>query len=281
MKLFPYGHATHPQWQMAAGLVLAQVRAQMALPEYASQPTLGILYITDHYANQAQSIFDHLRDELSNISHWSGTVGVGVSSNNVEYFDEPALVLMLCDLPVDQFQVFNGLSPLGQAGPPDFVAQTALIHADAQTPQISELIEDVADLTTQGYVFGGLASSRHQTIQFSVNAHGSDVPNTQVSGVFEGGLSGVAFSSDVAMVSRVTQGCQPVGITHTVTEAQGHLVLKLNDFPALYVLMAELGVSLDEPLHAYRHRGARSFGFKTQRLSGLVCIDGRIGRVIG
>ncbi|MDB5877107.1 MAG: hypothetical protein JWQ41_521, partial [Variovorax sp.] len=35
MKLFPTGHATHPQWQMAAGLVLAQLRAQMALPEYA------------------------------------------------------------------------------------------------------------------------------------------------------------------------------------------------------------------------------------------------------
>ena len=30
MKLFPYAHATHPQWQMAAALVLAQLRAQMA-----------------------------------------------------------------------------------------------------------------------------------------------------------------------------------------------------------------------------------------------------------
>ena len=46
MKLFPFGHATHPQWQMAAGLVLAQLRAQMALPGYASTPTLGLLYIT-------------------------------------------------------------------------------------------------------------------------------------------------------------------------------------------------------------------------------------------
>ena len=25
MQLFPFGHATHPQWQMAAGLVLAQL----------------------------------------------------------------------------------------------------------------------------------------------------------------------------------------------------------------------------------------------------------------
>lgn len=47
MKLFPYGHATHPQWRMAAGLVLAQLRAQMALHGYASSPGLGLLYITD------------------------------------------------------------------------------------------------------------------------------------------------------------------------------------------------------------------------------------------
>ena len=56
MKLFPTGHATHPQWRMAAALVLAQLRAQMSLPEYASAPTLGLLYITDHYASEAQEI---------------------------------------------------------------------------------------------------------------------------------------------------------------------------------------------------------------------------------
>ena len=68
MKLFPYGHATHPQWQMAAGLVLAQVRAQMALPEYASSPTLALLYITDHYASSAQDILEHLSAELPEIT---------------------------------------------------------------------------------------------------------------------------------------------------------------------------------------------------------------------
>ena len=43
MKLFPSGHATHPQWRMAVALVLAQLRAQMALPGYASAPTLALL----------------------------------------------------------------------------------------------------------------------------------------------------------------------------------------------------------------------------------------------
>ena len=89
MKLFPYGHATHPQWRMAAGLVLAQLRAHMALPEYASAPHLGVLYITDHYASEAQDLLAFLRDELVEVTDWVGTVGVGIAANNVEYFDEP------------------------------------------------------------------------------------------------------------------------------------------------------------------------------------------------
>ena len=62
MKLCPTGHATHPQWRMAAALVLAQLRAQMALPAYAQAPALGLLYITDHYADQAQELLDQLED---------------------------------------------------------------------------------------------------------------------------------------------------------------------------------------------------------------------------
>ena len=153
MKLFPYGHATHPQWRMAAALVLAQVRAQMALHGYASAPTLALLYITDHYAPQAQDILDHLSAELPEITDWSGTVGVGIASSNVEYFDEPALALMLCELPTDQYRVFSGVAPLGLG----FEAHTALIHADANTPDLGELIVEMAARTASGYLFGGAA----------------------------------------------------------------------------------------------------------------------------
>ena len=99
MKLFPFGHATHPQWRMAAGLVLAQLRAQMSLPDYANQPRLALLYITDHYATQAQALLAHLREELPLVRDWAGTTGVGIAVNNAEYFDEPAMAVMLCDLP--------------------------------------------------------------------------------------------------------------------------------------------------------------------------------------
>lgn len=254
MKLFPYGHATHPQWQMAAGLVLAQLRAYMALPGYASAPTLALLYITDHYAAQAQDILDYLSAELPAVTDWSGTVGVGIASNNVEYFDEPALAVMLCELPHDQYRVFSGVSPLPPASTGLFSAHTALVHADAGTPDVAELIDEMAQRTESGYVFGGLASSRSGTVQFALSGHGNVKGQGAASGVFSGGLSGVAFARDpsggMLLMSRVTQGCQPVSGNHEITSCDGNVVTGLDGQPALDVMLEDLDVSLDEPREA-------------------------------
>jgi len=246
MKLFPYAHASHPQWRMAAGSLLAQLRAQMAQPGYASSPTLGLLYITDHYAAQAEAILAYLSAELPEVTDWSGTVGIGVAANNVEYFDAPALVLMLCALPGDQYRVFSGVAPLG----PGFAAHTALVHADAQTPELAELIAELADRTSAGYLFGGLASSRSRALQFAVSGNGNVSGQGAASGVFGGGLSGVAFASGVRLVSRVTQGCLPLARAHQVTAAELNLVLALDGEPALEVMLRELKVSLHEPAKA-------------------------------
>ena len=250
MKLFPSGHATHPQWRMAAGLVLAQLRAQMALPDYAHAPTLGLLYITDHYAADAQEILDHLGAELPEITDWSGTVGVGVAANNAEYFDEPALSVMLCELPSDQYRVFSGVAPLANSEMSGFAAHTALVHADPRTPELGELIAEMADRTDTGYLFGGLSSGRAGSLQFAVGGNGNIPGHGAVGGVFSGGLSGVVFGEGVRLVSRVTQGCQPVSQEREITEVDGNLLLKLDDEPALDVLLDDLNVSLDAPEHA-------------------------------
>ncbi|MEP6825037.1 MAG: FIST C-terminal domain-containing protein [Ramlibacter sp.] len=247
MKLFPFGHATHPQWPMAAGLVLAQLRAQMALHAYASTPTLGLLYITDHYAPQARDILDHLSAELPEVTDWSGTVGVGIASSNVEYFDEPALAVMLCELPANQYRVFSGVAPLGVGDGMGFEPHTALVHADASMPDVAELIAEMAGRTATGYLFGGLASSRSDAVQFAVGGNGNIKGQGAASGVFHGGLSGVAFGEDVALVSRVTQGCQPVTAQRVITAAEGHVITGLDGKPALDVLLADLGISLDQP----------------------------------
>jgi small ligand-binding sensory domain FIST len=255
-KLFPFGHATHPQWRMAAGLVLAQLRAQMALHDYASQPTLAIVYITDHYAGQAEAILEHLSAELPTVPDWTGTVGVGIASNNVEYFDEPALAVMLCELPGDQYRVFSGVAPLGSHRG-FFDAHTALVHADGNTADLAELLQELAARTETGYLFGGLAASRQETVQFAISGNGNVSGQGKASGVFRGGLSGVAFGEGVALLSRVTQGCEPLTTVagkkspaRTVTACEGNVVTELNGEPALDVLLQDLGVSLEQPREA-------------------------------
>ena len=245
MKRCPTGHATHPQWRMAAALVLVQLRAQMAQPGYAHAPTLGLLYITDHYASEAQALLDFLSAALPEISDWSGTVGVGVCASNAQYFDEPALAVMLLDIPCDQYRVFSGIAPLPRVGDGRFVVHTALVHADGRTPDVTGLIAEMAERTTSGQVFGGLAASRSASVQFAVGGSGNLAGHGAAGGVFNGGLSGVAWGPEVPWILRVSQGCQPVGPVQRITAAQDNLVLALDGEPALDVLLRTLNVSLD------------------------------------
>lgn len=292
MKLFPTGHATHPQWRMAAALVLAQLRAQMALPDHASAPTLGLVYITDHYANEAQALLDYLSGELPEVTDWSGTVGVGVSANNAEYFDEPALSVMLLDVPADQYRVFSGVAPLpSHPHHPgsDFVAHTALVHADGHTPELAELLTEMASRTDTGYLFGGVSASRTASVQFAVGGNGNIAGHGGAGGVFDGGLSGVAFGAGVPLVSRVTQGCQPVGALHTITQAQDNVVLQLDGEPALDVLLDTLQVTLDgDPQPALRKVRATLAGLvdageqpQGQRRTGHFGTDTRVRHIVG
>ncbi len=282
MKLFPFGHATHPQWPMGAGLVLAQLRAQMALADYASAPTLGLLYVTDHYAPYAREILDHLGAELPEVTDWAGTVGVGIAANNVEYFDEPAMAVMLCDLPTDQYRVFSGVAPLGLG----FEVQTALVHADPETPDLAELIAEMAARTDTGYLFGGLASSRSRTVQFAAGGNGNIRGQGAAGGVFSGGLSGVAFGEGVHLISRVTQGCQPIGRERTITAADGNVILEIDREPALDLLLSELDISLDAPqsaMPALRATlvGLTAAGTRAVGRTGSFGADVRVRHIIG
>jgi len=235
MKYFLHAHATHPDWHMALALAAAQIDAQRGTPRHAAEPTLGWVYFSDHYAGDAAALLAELRKRWPLVS-WVGAVGVGIAANGVEYFDEPALVLMLAELPREQFRVFSGTQPLS-AQPSSFEPATALVHADPNTNDLAELIAEMADCTSTGYLFGGLASARTRTL------HVAD-------GVFEGGLSGVAFTRDVALVSRVTQGCQPVGPARRITAAERNLVLRLDGEPALDCLLFDLDIDEGEPREA-------------------------------
>ncbi len=231
MPGFLVGHATHPDWR--AALVLAGMQIDASLPAHeasgAGPLTLGFVYFTDHYAAHADALVAELRLRWPGVS-WVGSVGVGVAAGGAEYFDEPALALMLTALPAGRFEVYSGAHKLGRIEP-----YSALVHADPATPDLNELIGELADRTDSGYLFGGLAASRGVAVHIA-------------NGVWRGGLSGVAFSRDVALISRVTQGCQPSGPTRTVTACERNVVLTLDGEPAMTCLLRDLGLAqLDDP----------------------------------
>jgi small ligand-binding sensory domain FIST len=137
---------------------------------------------------------------------------------------------MLAAIPAGRFEVYSGAHKLGRIEP-----YSALVHADPATPDLNEMIGELADRTDSGYLFGGLAASRGAAVHIA-------------NGVWRGGLSGVAFSSDVALISRVTQGCQPSGPTRTVTACERNVALTLDGEPAMACLLRDLGLAqLDDP----------------------------------
>ena len=228
MNRFLHGHATHPDAAMALALAAAQVEAQRAEPGRTAMPTLGWLYLTDHYAPQAEALLADVQRRWPGVA-WVGATGVGIAAGGVEYFDEPALSLMLAELPRERFRVFSGARPLG-----GFAAHSANVHADPATNDLAELIRDMSARTTTGYLFGGLASGRSRALQIA-------------DGVLSGGLSGVAFDADVALVSRVSQGCQPVGPQRLITAADRNVITALDGEPALDCLLRDVGLEGVEP----------------------------------
>ncbi len=223
MNRFLHGHATHPDWRVALGRAGAQIESQRRAPGAAATPTLGWVYLTEHFAPHAEALLAELRQRWPG-AEWVGASAVGIAAGGVEYFDAPALALMLTDLPAERFRVFSGARPLG-----GFVAHTAQVHADPGTADLAGLIHDLSARTSTGYLFGGLASGQTRWLHLA-------------DGVLAGGLSGVAFDAGVALVSRVTQGCQPVGPLRRIDRAERNVLLELDGEPALDCLLRDLGL---------------------------------------
>lgn len=233
MGPFRVGHASHPDWRIASRRALAQVGApERPTPGGQGGSTLGIVYASSAYAGELDRLVATLR-EASGVADWVGAVGHGVCAGTTEYDDQPALALMLADLPRDGFRIFS--AQRDAAPQPDPVqgparAHTALVHANPSTPQLQAAIAGLAARTDTGYLFGGLVNG--ESGEFS-----------QVAGhALDAGVSGALFSSDVALRSRVTQGCAPLSGEHVISECSSHFICALDGRPALDVLLADLEV---------------------------------------
>ena len=247
---FRVAHAGAAEDDVAGGHWSALTRRCLAaLAEKGPVPTgdavLGFVYVTDHLGGHLFEVVDHLRLSTG-LKHWVGTIGIGIVGHDgnaaTEYFDAPAMTVMIADLPPDSFRLFEqqeiGTSAFAkQHGSwiESHGAQLGLVHGDPRSHRLPAILESLSD-TSGLYLVGGLASSRGA---YALAAES----------VAEGGVSGVMFAGGVEVATGLSQGCSPIGPVHTITECNNNIVMMIDDRPALDVFKEEIGEVLARNLN--------------------------------
>ncbi|MEE8171923.1 MAG: FIST N-terminal domain-containing protein [Alphaproteobacteria bacterium] len=229
MDSFALAHATGTDWKSITKKCLADLNGLEERPGFEN---LGLIYLTDSLAGDADNILTLLRNETG-IADWVGSVGMGICATGHEYFNQPALAVLVAELPEDSFRLLE-LQDSPDVLPPALAgwaqsreSRFAVVHADPRNGKIPEIIAALAD-QLNGFLVGGLTSSRGELSQVS-------------GGVCDGGVSGVLLAADVPVVTALSQSCMPIASRHQITACEENVLIELDGRPALEVFKEDIG----------------------------------------
>lgn len=221
MKTFLSATSIKNDWQSAADDILQQ------LGDIPAEANVAFIYATDTFAIELSRLLDELKQK-TNIQNWVGSVGKGICSNSLEVYDKAAVTVMLADFPESSFTIFNGMENAPESSEDNLSLTFALIHGDPRNGMVSEHINNLPEKLGNGYLVGGITSS---------SSHFFQVAND----VTEGDISGIVFNDSTQVITSLTQGCTPIGETHTLSECDHHIAMSIDNRPALDVFKEEIG----------------------------------------
>lgn len=228
MQHFLLAHSENKDWSGALDQCLDQ------LGNIPAGATLGFVYASDYHAAHLGDILRRLK-EATGVPHWAGTLGMAVCCTRHEFYDQPAIVLLLTDIAADAFHMLDAHDALPVLPAREGV-RVAVVHGDPRNGQAPKLIQQLPDQIGNGYLVGGLTSSNSYHYQIADE-------------ICEGSLSGVIFDDRVKLLSGLTQGCTPLGTMHQLTEADGNIAIRIDDRPALDVMKEDIGEILARDLN--------------------------------
>ena len=197
-KRFLQAHATHPDWRFALAMVQPQLEATPGAGRAARlRAHAGWLYLTDHYASEAEALLAELQRAINRRGLAQRVMPPAASSTP----DEPALSVMLAELSICR-------SPRLPA--PGRSALSAVL------PRIPRRCMPTRPRPIWPSWWstwpGAPPPATCSAVRRGAHAHRGTSPTACCRAACR-----ASPSSEVALVSRVTQGCQPVGRTRRIS----------------------------------------------------------------
>ncbi len=235
MQPFSLGHASG----QSASQILDDCLAQLG--DLPVDTNIGFVYATDALADDLPQLMKRLQMHTG-IDCWHGAVGIGINATGQEYYDHPALAVMLGAIDPSRFRSL----PMQVDDIESFLAAESdwlqgdsfhfgVLHCDPAHPQATALINDLAVAIPGAFFVGGLASSQDRNLVIA-------------NSVEDGGVSGLLFNSDVPVVTGHTQGCQPIADKHIITACDRNILIELDGRPALEVFKEDIGEVMAQDL---------------------------------
>lgn len=234
MTTFISTHVSGSNWRELCDRVIAEQGETQA-------GQLAFIYLAAELAGQSDQIVDYLR-EHSGIPHWVGCVGMGLCSNGVETYDEPALSVLTTSLSADDFRVIQAQTEdrsdwlaATREWREQHLASVAVVHADPSCIDLPDQLSQFSEELLGGFLVGGIASAESLPVQIADRAVGSS-------------LSGVLLSSSVSIQTGLSQGCTLIGHRHQITQCERNVIQTIDDRPALEVFKEDIGEILARDL---------------------------------
>ena len=78
------------------------------LGDIPPEANFGFLYLSDDLVDAAAALIDLLK-QATGITAWVGTVGIGIIGGETEYYDQPAMAILLAGFNEADFQLLPNL----------------------------------------------------------------------------------------------------------------------------------------------------------------------------
>ncbi len=213
-------------WRDTSKQVLEQLEIARTKPDYFN---FGFLYVSDHLCDDTGSILNLFKSVLG-IEHWTGTNGIGVIGCGQALTDGPAISAMICRLPEKSFCFLEQDQDTLKV-PDEWLKINhpafSIIHGNlSKTPDLQNELKTIEN-RTNSFLIGGLGSVNSNHINGDIQS----IP-----------ICGTSFSSDIAISTMPTQGVKQVSPFHTITKADGNLILEIDNKRALDVFQKDLRI---------------------------------------